>query len=502
MHLLQRLINHLVDGSDVPPGLVPYLGTPDGQDFIQKLVMWNGVLSSHVLSDVMGDYETPSTSAEPASSTPVYELTEAQQSAETKILAWLKEDPLDNPFFLVKGFAGSGKSWFSGHIQRMLKGNNQKFNFQVFSAAPTHKAAAVSEKFLETEVVTLASLLGVKVQDEGEELSFVLPEVLPVFPRGSLIRIDEASMIPTAYMDYLKMIARRYELRILCFGDPAQLPPVKELRSPVWDLVDAEDEAHKETLFEVKRYSGPILEFASRVRKAVFRKKLRDSFIDVLHSLKSSAELDVYHSLNQAMLDSIGEIADGSCRVVSWRNDAVDSNAAFIRSSLGFTDEYSVGEYYALRRATRDTSGREVGYAEADIRIVSRDLEMGFHHGSYRIPCVRLQVDGAFSGAIRVVAPDCEVFLAEALTKLARIARNTSDRYTRKSAWRSFWELKNSFAILSPSCTLTAHRAQGSQSPHIIVDVKDILSMPNRKVAFRCLYVAVTRATDRLTLIV
>lgn len=301
MKTLQKFINHLVDGADLPPGLTEFMSSFQAQDFVVKLVELDGVLSSHVFNSIFSKEETPSPPKEEA-----YELTTYQKSAETKILAWLEEDPLEHPFFLVKGFAGSGKSWFSGHLNRLFKTLPSPPS-TIFSAAPTHKAAAVSQAFLGTDVSTLASLLNVRVSDEDEELSFTLPETLPVFPPNSLLRIDESSMVNHQYTEFLKVIAKTFHLRILFFGDFAQLPPVKESRSPVRDIVDAEDEAHQETLFDVKRYAGVIQEFATAVRKAVFSKKAREDFHDILKNLRSCAELEVFYSMEGALTKYLGE---------------------------------------------------------------------------------------------------------------------------------------------------------------------------------------------------
>jgi exodeoxyribonuclease V len=515
MQLLQRLLAHLNGEADCPPGLVSFLSTYPGQDFVVRLVQLDGVLNSHVLDSILPPSPTTlcSECGEPQFDTPhgitcknghggaepraVVELTEYQQKAEDLIKAWLTEDPVSQPFFIVKGYAGSGKTWFSGHLKSVFAAHPNKPTTIVY-AAPTHKAASVASEFLDADVCTLASILNIKVSDDDEELTYTLPDTLPVFAPNTLLQIDEASMLSTQYLEFLIKVVETFGLRVLFFGDPAQLPPVGEIRSPVWKIV--EDDTHQITLFDVKRYSGELLEFATEVREAVFSSVKRKNFNPF--GVTARDKLKVSYSLEHTLAAHAEEFRDGATKLVAWRNREVDAAADFLRKCLGFNDEYAVGELYALRGITVDTSGTEVGFTEAEVKIEHREADKHYEYEGHRIPSLRLFVTGAFSSTIRVVEPGCESFLSEALSKMARRARGTKDRYARSAAWKSFWKMKNSFAILKSAYSLTTHRAQGSQYDHVIVNVKDILSNPTRTEAFRCLYVASTRSTNRITLVV
>jgi len=508
MILLQRLLAHLISGAECPPGLVPFLGTRPGQDFVIKLAELDGVLSSHVLESILPSdlapvcsvcgepqFETPSGmtcknghgGADPK---PELELTESQETAVALISDWLN-DSSSSRYFCVRGFAGSGKTFLLRHLKTVF----QSFPSisTVLYATPTHKAANVLSSSAEVSVSTLASLLGVKVSDDSEELVYELPESLPDIPRNCLIVVDEASMISKDYLGFINTVAETYGIRVIFFGDPAQLPPPGEHRSPVWRFVPP---SHQTVLTNVKRHCGDLLDLVTHVRSFVFNKELRTT--DVFQD-RNSDNIHLVSVLSRSIRLNLDSFRDGSSKVIAWRNSRVDALAESIRADLGFQYPYSIGERYNLRRPVVTTSGSVVGVAEDEIVIENQYMDREFESDGFRLPCYVLTVSGAFAATFRVIDPDKDFLLEEALSKLARKARN-SKGYERKAGWRTFWKMKNSFAHLKSAYSLTAHRSQGSQFNTVYVDSVDILSNPRKSEAFRCLYVALTRASKSLVI--
>ena len=73
----------------------------------------------------------------------------------------------------------------------------------------------------------------------------------------------------------------------------------------------------------------------------------------------------------------------------------------------------------------------------------------------------------------------------------------------RKSGgnWLAYYGLLEYYADLRPTTALTAHKSQGSTFRNVFVDVRDIYSNRIKSAADRALYVAITRASKNVFLI-
>jgi exodeoxyribonuclease-5 len=143
-----------------------------------------------------------------------------QQAACLKAVeAWLK-DPHGKQVFKIFGFAGTGKTELAKEIARMvrsiLKGN-------ALFAAFTGKAALVMRKKGCTGASTMHSLLySVNVCEKTGEAEFSLNDESDLRDAKALI-IDEVSMVD----EILGQDAESFGKRIIVLGDPKQLKPVR-----------------------------------------------------------------------------------------------------------------------------------------------------------------------------------------------------------------------------------------------------------------------------------
>lgn len=423
------------------------------------------------------------------------QLTDSQKAALESLTAWV-EDP-NEMFFVLQGAAGTGKSFMTRLFHKMITDHG----YIVRQAAPTHKAANVLAKSSGFPAATLASLMALRAVMESEETTFEDPEEWPIFPPRTILIIDEASAVSEETLASIHSMAKARSLRVIFVLDPAQTSPINETRPPVRNLLPS-DSPYSSVLYEVRRYGGPVLELATLVRKGVFTSEGRREYFNETRLLNSPCGKvrTVNHLDFDGLLDSF---LNGSTKYVAWRNSRVDETASIIQSSLGFNTFPSVGDLFNVRGRLFSTSGQEIGFPEDEVRIMNASPDRDFTIHDCRIPCLVVEVDNPeYRTTTRVVTEDCEVFLNEALAKLARQARKTKSTWARKAAWADFWNVKNTFAVLKSAYSLTVHRAQGSQFEHVVVDVRDILSNPVPSQGFRIFYTALTRATDRVTLIV
>jgi len=152
-----------------------------------------------------------------------------QTMALSDIAAWSYRP--DELFWGLTGSAGTGKTTVMKEVLNVIK---QKYGVCV--SAPTHKAKEVISRATGLNSETVQRLLGLKPDLEVE--NFNINKIVfdykskPLIQKFSLVIIDEASMLNSDLLTYLKDQARRYKVKILFVGDALQLPPVGEDVSP------------------------------------------------------------------------------------------------------------------------------------------------------------------------------------------------------------------------------------------------------------------------------
>ncbi len=112
---------------------------------------------------------------------------------------------------LVVGPAGAGKTTTLGTAARLLAGQGR----HAVGVAPSGKAADVLAAETGWPTTTLAKLL----------VDHRRPGVRPV-PAGTSVVLDEAGMASTDDLDALVGLVEHHHWRLVCVGDPAQLPAV------------------------------------------------------------------------------------------------------------------------------------------------------------------------------------------------------------------------------------------------------------------------------------
>ncbi len=185
-------------------------------------------------------------------------LTADQEEAAALIEEWFFH--MNYQYFVLCGYAGTGKTFLVDHIVRRLglvPGESAAF------VAPTGKAASVLVRS-GTPASTVHSLIyireeDIEVNEDGEVISerflrFVRREKLPADIR--LIVVDETSMVSD---DVIRDLFS-YGVKCLLCGDPAQLPPVggtnNLLSMPAITLTEIVRQA----------YDNPIIRMAEIVR--------------------------------------------------------------------------------------------------------------------------------------------------------------------------------------------------------------------------------------------
>ena len=182
-------------------------------------------------------------------------MTTAQENAKNLIAEWFFNT--DDKVFVLAGYAGTGKTFLIEHVVReVLK---LEIGKEAVFVSPTGKAAANLVRG-GTIAGTVHSLIYMRDEEEfdvdenGEiierkELKFIKREQID--ERIRLIIIDEASMInQTVWADLMS-----FNVKCLCCGDSAQLPPVNGtcllLENPNYTLTEIVRQAADNPIIQV-----------------------------------------------------------------------------------------------------------------------------------------------------------------------------------------------------------------------------------------------------------
>ena len=411
-------------------------------------------------------------------------LSDSQKRAWDKLTIWIKKNDPDEPFFILGGVAGSGKSYLLGYLAKAGYEN-------LYFSATTNKAAKVVGEQVGFVAKTIYSLLGLRMEQYEDKLVLTtIPEKAPYFPKGSIIVIDEASMIGKALLEIIEDTTLRARVRVIFVGDPAQLPPVGELSSPVWTCTKNPDCGIVMT--EVMRNDNELLALATELRGCI-KNKTYESPIE--HSVAEDGS-GIYlwpskRKLERYILDNVHNINFHEEKIIAWRNVTVNYYNNLVRSALGHTEPYEETEIILLARPI-ERNGELVAHTDDEF-VIDKRTEGVVMVDMLGVDVWCLEVSGFQKFILKVPKDPREL---EGILNAKSAYASSLKGKKRYDAWKDFWKTKNAFDEIRYGYALTAHRAQGSTLKKCFVDQQDILLNHKSREAFQCLYVAITRPTE------
>jgi exodeoxyribonuclease-5 len=409
-------------------------------------------------------------------------LSKDQSDAWAKLKIWVHNS---EPYFVLRGYAGTGKTT----LLQLLNGLKVK----VYYSAPTNKAAKVLGKAVGgITAKTTYSILGIRMEQQEDKLVLSQGKDVPYFPRNAILVIDESSMCGTELCNIIQKIRASSGMKILIVGDPMQLPPVGEVRSPAWSFTKKEE--CKAILKQVMRYDNELLILATALRACIKNK----DWTSPLKSNHKETGIWKYKDADQferAILKAGSTSKDFvDTKVIAWRNKTVNYYNKIIRRHLGFEEEYCINDVVLLAEPYEE-EGTLLAHTDDEFIVVGITMS-SVTVDMQNIPVWSLHVKGDKSLTLNVPVDQSEVDMI--LGQKASFAKKKSGTF-RTIAWKDFWATKAKFNRIRYGYALTAHRAQGSTyTGTVFVDQQDILCNHNKVEAFRCLYVACTRATTNL----
>lgn len=447
--------------------------------------------------------------------------TTPKQDIALQLLAKFVLTTNKNETFLLKGYAGTGKTTIVGALVKNLS----KVKKKSVLLAPTGRAAKVISNYSDKQAFTIHKKIYFPKSKQGG-VSFTLKENKH---RDTIFIVDEASMIPDNVQDsklfengsllddLMHFVYSGHNCKILLIGDSAQLPPVHLSISPALDRELLERQYNTSVVFieldEVVRQQedSGILINATRLRERLEEEFFEDfkfsgeDFPDIIRPVDGQEIMD-------AIGDSYSTLGNEESVIIVRSNKRANLYNQSIRERILFQEsELSAGDYLMVVKNNYfwvdDTS--EAGFiANGDIvevlEIFSFKELYGFRFAEVTVRMVDYPN----------MKPLETVLLLDTLTletpSLTYEQSNSlyqevmKDYANEKSKYKKFLAVKNNkfFNALQVkfSYAITCHKSQGGQWNTVFVEQP---YLPNGvdKEYLRWLYTAITRAQHKLYLI-
>lgn len=415
-------------------------------------------------------------------------LNAEQQEALSAMLDFMKGPEL---FFLLQGYAGTGKTFTLREFLHQYKG-------RVIFTAPTNKATRVLRETLRSDdyrpaCKTIYSLLGLKMETNGELKELREPDKEIDLTDYKVVVLDEGSMVGTVLMPHIQRAAEQFNLKFIILADFAQLPPVGEKVSPTQSITTGS------YLQTVMRYDNQILKLATDTRN-----KLSHPF-PTFNAVSDYANDEGVWALNKiefnARLLQAAEAGQftriNGTKALAWRNTTVDQLNTMIRQRIfpnSWQSRFLPEDRVILTEPAKNLEGDMIASTDEEGKIDRVTIAPHPIHSRYKTWTLAVTTDDNKSILLYVLHEDSTLDFNSEVNALAIRAK------VDRRLWKDFWELKEAFHSVRHAYALTVHRAQGSTYESVFVDYRDILLNRNRLEAFQCLYVACTRPKKQLFL--
>lgn len=448
--------------------------------------------------------------------------TTIKQDIALQLLAKFVLSEAKNEVFLLKGYAGTGKTTTIGTLVKNL----WKVRKSPVLLAPTGRAAKVISNYSQKEAFTIHKKIYYPKSEKGGGVSFTLQTNKH---RNTIFIVDEASMIPDINQDsklfengsllddLMQYVYSGHNCKLLLIGDTAQLPPVKLDISPALEKTTLENQYNKEVieleLDDVVRQQSDsgILVNATRLRQRLDDGFFEDfkftdlNYPDVIRPADGQEIMD-------AISDSYSALGNEETVIIVRSNKRANLYNQSIRNRILFQEEeLSVGDYLMVVKNNYFwvKTESEAGFiANGDIVQVIEILAFrelyGFKFAEVMVKMVDYPKMKPFETVLLLdtLTSETPSLPYEESNKLYQAVME--DYASETSKYKKFLAVKKNkyFNALQVkfSYAITCHKSQGGQWNTVFVEQPYLPNGIDRDY-LRWLYTAITRAKEKLYLI-
>ena len=444
-----------------------------------------------------------------------------EQDFVIKMLATFLLSPKSDLLFLLRGYAGTGKTSLVGALVKTLDMLKQK----TILLAPTGRAAKVLSSYANHPAFTIHKKIYRQKSFADESASFSICDNLN---KHTLFLVDEASMISNEGLsgsmfgsgrlldDLIQYVYSGEGCRLLILGDTAQLPPVGEDQSPALSammLAGYGLEVMEANLTQVVRQaeSSGILWNATALRKLLVQDecyslpKIRiTGFPDVkvvpgnelMEALEACYDNDgLEETIVVCRSNKRANIYNNGIRSrILWREDELNNGDLLMIAKNNYfwteqekdMDFIANGELAVVQRVRRQSE--LYGFRFVDVTLTFPDQD------NYELDA-NLLLDTLQSESPALTRADADRLFNAVLEDYADIPlKRERMKKMKADPYYNALQVKYAYAV-------TCHKAQGGQWKNVFIDqgyMSDEYLSPDY---FRWLYTAFTRATGTLYLV-
>lgn len=424
--------------------------------------------------------------------------------------------------FMLKGFAGTGKTTIIGTLVNQLWQTKRKSVL----LAPTGRAAKVISNYSGRSAHTIHRHIYFPKRDKAGGMKFVLA---PNKHKNTIFIVDEASMISDTASDskifdngsllddLLMYVYSGHNCRLILIGDTAQLPPVNLTLSPALNentlSLNYNMEVKTLELNEVVRQqldSGILFNATS------LREQLASEFVDEFRfdtrDFNDIVRLVDGYEIQDAINQAYSQVGKEETAIIVRSNKRANLYNQQIRGRILFLEnELATGDYLMVVKNNYfwlETSSEAGFIANGDIvevlEIFAFKQLYGFRFAEVKVQMVDypnmkpfetvLMLDTLDSNSPSLPYEDSNRLYQQVLLDY----QDETSKYkkflkVKKNKYFNALQVKFSYAV-------TCHKSQGGQWDTVFVEQPYLPNGIDREY-LRWLYTAVTRAKEKLYLI-
>ena len=440
-----------------------------------------------------------------------------------RLLGAFLVSPCREKCFLLKGYAGTGKTSVVSALVRALEGLQQP----CILLAPTGRAAKVLARYSGKAAFTIHKYI-YRQQQLGVE-AFSLADNRH---KQTLFIVDEASMLSATrdngvfgsgslMDDLIKYVYSGDGCSLFLLGDDAQLPPVGSDNSPALDADRLRGYGLEVSAFSLTQVARQALDSGILANATLIREQLTRGatlpddthFPTPAHDVQSLSSNEFIDTLEQAYRE-VGEeetliitrsnkrtnlFNQGVRARILWKEDELSAGDRLMvcKNNYFWTKDYenlpfiANGDMFEVVRLRHEREMYGFRFVEASLRAMDYDFE---------IDCM-LWID-----SLLVDSPADTVALQKQL--FTRISEDYPEIRNRKELTKKIFESPYYNALqVRFAYAVTCHKAQGGQWKRVFLDLPLTVSSSTsfegghpmqQREYLRWLYTAVTRATETL----
>ncbi len=443
-----------------------------------------------------------------------------EQNTALEALSKFLFDKNNDSLFLLKGYAGTGKSSLAGALVKTMSELKQK----AILMAPTGRAAKVFSSYAGQSAYTIHKKIYRQKAFSNEISGFQLADNLH---KHTLFVVDEASMISNDGLDSFSfgsgrllndLIGYVYSgegCRLLLMGDSAQLPPVSQSDSPALDidiLKGYDLDVQHITLTQVvrQREMSGILLNATQLRTAISENKTdiyprlitrnqedikiiqgnelievleacysRDGLEETIIITRSNKRANVFNNgIRNRILYREEELSSGDLLMVSKNNYYLGQEEKSI-------DFIANGDLVEIRRVRKIEELYGFRFANLTVRFLDYDLEMD----------IKILMESLHAETPSLPKELNDKLFYTILEDYADIRSKAEKmKIMKNNPYYNAVQVKYAYSV-------TCHKAQGGQWKNVFIDISYVPEEYLGVDFYRWLYTAFTRATERIFLI-